>query len=93
MKRSTKGLPGERLAKLRNSKRLTQRELADKSGVSWQTICSIESGKNPGTQFENRELLAKALNVRRRDIWPDDDAGPVELPKGRELLKTEHLRR
>jgi transcriptional regulator with XRE-family HTH domain len=52
------------LVKIRKKKKLTQRQLAEKSGVSYNTIIKMERGgiKNPkiGTVVK----LARALSIR-----------------------------
>jgi transcriptional regulator with XRE-family HTH domain len=56
------------LVKIRKKKKLTQCQLAEKSGVSYNTIIKMERGgiKNPkiGTVIK----LAKALSVKIDDI-------------------------
>ena len=54
---------GLRLALARENRRLTQEELAKKSGVSRQTIIRIETGKCDGVRTETLVKLAKALKV------------------------------
>ena len=59
--RSKFGNPmGERLTQLRTKRELTQKELAEKSGVSQSTISKIESGQKPISPSEAK-ALAPAL--------------------------------
>jgi transcriptional regulator with XRE-family HTH domain len=53
---------GARLRDLRSARLLTQKELAEKAGVRWQTISDIESGRN-APRFTTIRALAKALEV------------------------------
>lgn len=55
-------LLGGKIKKLRESKRLTQKQLADVIGVGQSTIGMIESGKNKGSN-ETLFKLSKYFNV------------------------------
>ena len=53
---------GERLRRLRNGQRLTQRQLADRAGISLEAVWTIENGrKHP--RRSTALLLAQALGV------------------------------
>lgn len=53
---------GERLRAIRTRRLLTQKELAAKVGVRWQTISEIESGRQ-SPRFSTIRALAEALGV------------------------------
>lgn len=52
-----------RLKELRDEKRMTQAELAEKSGVSRQTICAIENEENYSTTTSTLLKIANALET------------------------------
>ena len=54
---------GYRIKEFRENARLTQEELAAKSGVSRATIINLESGKNTSTTMMTLSKLAKALDT------------------------------
>lgn len=62
------------LEELRKTRKLSRRELAEKSGVNENTIAALESGKNDPSEAKLSTLikLAKALNCRVRDFYPDE---------------------
>ncbi len=54
---------GYRLKEVREEKRMTQEELAAKSGISRQTIISIETDPNYNTTFNTLVKLSDALGI------------------------------
>lgn len=52
-----------KLKELREKKKLTQKQLAEKSGVSLNLIARIESGELKSTSTNTLFKLANALNV------------------------------
>ncbi len=57
----------KRLVKFRKQRELSQRGLAEKSGVGHITIARLETGKfDP--RLSTLRLLAKALKVKVRDL-------------------------
>jgi transcriptional regulator with XRE-family HTH domain len=52
-----------RLRELREAQKLTQTQLAERSGVNQGTISKIEGGQTGGIDFETLEKLADALGV------------------------------
>jgi DNA-binding XRE family transcriptional regulator len=60
--------PGRRLQDLRFALRLTQVQVARRAEISDAIISKAEHGYIPKKVF--REAMARALNVRERDIWP-----------------------
>lgn len=60
---------GLHLKKIRNTKGLTQEELADKAGMHFTYIGQIERGvRNPS--LINLHKLAKALSVTAGELFP-----------------------
>ena len=53
---------GRNVYRARFAKAMTQRELAEKIGVHFNTICYIESGKHPPSP-KTLGLIANALGV------------------------------
>lgn len=56
-------LNGRKLVQLREAARLTQRELAIRSGLTERTIGDLERGGQTNPKLETLEALAKALGV------------------------------
>jgi transcriptional regulator with XRE-family HTH domain len=52
-----------RLAYFRTRAKLSQAELARRSGISQSAISKIEAGKRAGVDLRTLELLAKALKL------------------------------
>jgi len=58
---------------------LTQETLAEKLGVTRQTIVSIENGKyNPSLELAFK--IARLFQVKIEDIFADEDKKPPRLP-------------
>lgn len=66
---------GERVKARRKELRLTQKELASKSGVSQTTISDMERGRNSGSR--EIAMLARALKVS--SYWLATNSGPKEI--------------
>ena len=60
---------GRFLQKIRQSKGVTQEELAEKIGTSQTWIAYIETGRNK-PNLEMLEKIAKALGVKVKDLIP-----------------------
>jgi transcriptional regulator with XRE-family HTH domain len=58
-----------RVKELREKKKLTQQELADRSGVSRSLIVSLETGERTVTTTSTIEKLADALGVSVKSIF------------------------
>lgn len=54
---------GNRLKEIREEKRMTQEELSSKSGVSRQTIISLETNQNYNVTIGTLTKLADALEI------------------------------
>lgn len=53
----------------REKENLTQEELSQKSGVSRNTISSLETGTNTNVTYDVMQRLAKALNRKVTTIF------------------------
>jgi transcriptional regulator with XRE-family HTH domain len=63
-----KKLLGQRIAALRKSKRLSQEDLAEKSGYSIEFISLVERGVN-APSVAGLARIAKALGVNVKDLF------------------------
>lgn len=73
---------GQRLAALRESRGLTQDELAHQAGVSEKTVSRLENGRND-PELDTLRKFAKALKVELRDLQGEQ---PVPLGLGETQL-------
>jgi len=77
---------GNQLSKIRKARGLTQKQLADKIGVSRSTIADYEHGKN--RIFDVMILrIAIALNVTPNDILCFDKENKIDLNPSLRLMK------
>lgn len=53
----------ENLKKFRRNQSLTQKQLAEKSGLSFSMVSKLESGEQTNPSFETLEKIAKALDI------------------------------
>jgi len=60
----------DRVRDLRNAKSLSQRRLAEKSGVSYMTIAKVECGEQ-GYSLPSLIKISKALNVTLSELFTD----------------------
>lgn len=67
------GFP-KRLNALREAKRLSKSDLADKAGLSYRTIHDLESGKRRRVQEKTLLLLAEALDVPVEELLAEPEA-------------------
>ena len=58
-----------KLKEVRKKRGMTQKELAELSGVSRGTIVAIENGKAKVTTTKTLQKLAKTLNASMKDIF------------------------
>ena len=58
---------GKRLKQIRKNKKISQKELADISGVSTPSISSFENGHRMPNLYHFR-LICKALEVKSSDL-------------------------
>ena len=64
-----------KLQMMRKKRRLTQKQLADMSGVTQQAISKIESGERKSPQIATLSKLAGALKCTVDDLIEDEDEG------------------
>ena len=55
-----------RMKEYRLAARMSQREMAEKSGVSYTTICHFEQGKNPNLTLNNFISLLRTIGMENR---------------------------
>lgn len=60
---------GYKLKEVREEKRMTQEELAEKSGVSRPTIVALETGKTTDVKMSTLQKLASAMDTTVQDIF------------------------
>lgn len=53
---------------IRKKKKLSQRRLAEKSGVSYSMVCKLESGEQKNPSLDTLKKIASALEVKVADI-------------------------
>lgn len=77
-----------RLKEYRLAARLSQRELAQKSGVSYTTISHFEQGRNPNLTLNNFISLLRCVGMERRmlDILPELPVPPMALREINKLI-------
>lgn len=64
------------LMSVRQSKGLTQKQLADLSGVTQQNISLIERGQNPNVGILTLVALARGLGCSLEDLYRADEDEP-----------------
>lgn len=92
----TAGLPtrdillelARRVKSYRLAARMSQRELAAKSGVGYSTISHFEQGENPNLSLGNLMALLRALGMEGRmlDILPELPVPPMALREINKLI-------
>lgn len=60
---------GYKLKEVREEKRMTQEELAEKSGVSRPTIVALETGKTTDVKMSTLQKLASAMDTTVQEIF------------------------
>ncbi|WP_367138441.1 MULTISPECIES: helix-turn-helix domain-containing protein [Streptomyces] len=78
---------GERLKTVRKRRDLTQRELADASGVSISTLRRLEQGEQETARMETWRKFAAALRVPTMTLVGDREQGPDEAGEPWEGVK------
>lgn len=63
---------GYKIKEIRDKKRMTQDELAKKSGVSRVTISGLENGTERTTTTKTLQRIARALEVSLDQIFFDE---------------------
>ena len=72
----------ERMKEYRLACRLSQRERAEKSGVSYTTICRFEQGKHPNISLRNFIALLRQVGMEMRmmeQVLPKLPVPPMAL--------------
>lgn len=86
---NTKSLIGLRIRTIRQSRGITQMQLADATERSVETISAIERGKNL-PNVETLDRMAKALDVPLRDFF-DFGLGAVNMKRATLLAEIDGL--
>lgn len=68
---------GQKIKELRENKKMTQEELAEKSGVSRATISGLENGVNRATSTKTLQNIARALEVTIDQIFFSENVQPI----------------
>ena len=81
-------LLGKRVKEYRLAARMSQREMAEKSGVSYTTICHFEQGANPNLTLRNLVALLRAVGMQDRilDLLPELPVPPMALKEINKLI-------
>ncbi|MBR3757347.1 MAG: helix-turn-helix domain-containing protein [Bacteroidaceae bacterium] len=74
-------LLSQRLKEYRLAARISQKEMAEKSGVSLTTICHLEQGVNQNITLNNFISLLRAVGMEQRlnDLLPELPMPPMAL--------------
>ena len=77
-----------RMKEYRLAARMSQREMAEKSGVSYTTICHFEQGKNPNLTLNNFISLLRTLGMENRlmELLPELPLPPLALREINKLI-------
>ncbi len=77
-----------RVKEYRLAARMSQRELAKESGVSYTTVCHFEQGKNPNLTLNNFISLLRCVGLERRmmDLMPELPVPPMALREINKLI-------
>lgn len=78
----------KRVKEYRLAARLSQRDLAQKSGVSYTTISHFEQGKNPNLTLNNFISLLRVIGMESRfsDLLPELPVAPMALKEINKLI-------
>lgn len=78
----------KRVKEYRLAARLSQRELAQKSGVSYTTISHFEQGKNPNLTLSNFISLLRCVGMETRmlELLPELPMSPLALREINKLI-------
>ena len=78
---------GERIKKLRISKKLTQQQVADKAGVSLFTMAKIEKGFSVSLSMMVAVLRVLRLLDNLELLFPETQISPVTLLKQKKKIE------
>lgn len=78
----------KRMKEYRLAARMSQRELAEKSGVSYTTICRFEQGKHPNISLSNFISLLRQVGMESRmaEVLPELPVPPMALREINKLI-------
>ncbi|MGM9802246.1 MAG: helix-turn-helix domain-containing protein [Candidatus Limisoma sp.] len=78
----------KRVKEYRLAMRMSQRELAEKSGVSYTTISHFEQGKNPNLTLNNFISLLRCIGMESRmsELLPELPVPPMALREINKLI-------
>ncbi len=81
-------LLARRMKEYRLAARLSQRELAEKSGVSYTTICRFEQGKHPNISLSSFISLLRQVGMESHmaEVLPELPAPPMSLREINRLI-------
>ena len=81
-------LLAKRVKEYRLAARMSQRELAQKSGVSYTTISHFEQGKNPNLTLNNFISLLRCIGMESRmmEMLPELPVPPMALREINKLI-------
>ena len=71
----------EQLIRLRKMRRLSQQQLAMRSGLSQQAVSNLETGKSSPSEYTIRQLSA-ALRVQMSELLEDKEKSPTAVSDG-----------
>lgn len=82
------GLLAERVKEYRLAARMSQRELAEKSGVGYTTISHFEQGKHTNISLSNFISLLRCIGMEGRmmELLPDLPVPPMALREINKLI-------
>lgn len=77
-----------RMKEYRLAARMSQREMAEKSGVSYTTISHFEQGKNPNLTLNNFISLLRTIGMENRltELLPELPLPPMALREINKLI-------
>ena len=71
----------DNIKKYRKEKKLTQRQLSEKSGVSYSTVCKLETGEQSNPSLEIIEKIARALDIESALLlYENYENGEMKFP-------------
>lgn len=81
-------LLAKRMKEYRLAARMSQRELAEKSGVSYTTICRFEQGKHPNISLNNFISLLRQVGMESHmaEVLPELPVPPMALREINKLI-------
>ncbi|OWU98002.1 transcriptional regulator [Micromonospora wenchangensis] len=84
---------GERLAGIRRESKLTQEQLAERSGVSVEVIRKLEQGTRGAARLDTLHALARALGVSTSTLLGDASQAAAQGEPGHRQLSLAEIRR